>query len=429
LANVTWKGTSGSWSNSLNWLGLVAPSSSDTAVFDSTAASTATITAPVSIAAVNMAFGTGTTLLVNSALSLSGILNVASGTLDLAQGGVIHGGTLESGTYGSFVGTGGILDGVTVIGKLGGGLAINAATATLTAAANGGTVAVSNTLHLLAGSYDALTLTNVLTTTPFSLVVDPGTVTIGSAALLDFSLHDPHGQYEDYPKQAPVAITGAGTLVNNGLIYSNISDSTDPFQISTNSFINAGTLQLAPAIVPGQQQSYTIKTGPHTTQIISLKWQVTLASQFVVTGNAFTNSGTIEGSSALIDVKAASFINSGQITLADGTTQTPSVTSTTAVVNTVALPSSLKVESATFSNTGTISASIIEIDGNVTLLQLGTLLGHVVLVGTLDLQGGTLDIGAVQGTTYSFDGGIKNGTLSTGGLPLDDGQATLVVWL
>lgn len=210
-----------------------------------------------------MVFGTATTLLVGSVLSMSGILNVASGTLNLAKGGVIHGGTLETGQYGTVVATGGILDGVTVVGKLGGGVAINTTTATLTAAANAGTLSVANTLHLLSGSYDTLTLANVVTVAPFNLVVDPGTVTIGSGALLAFSLDAARSHYGDYPSQAPVAITGSGTLVNNGLIYSNVSDGTDPFQIGASSFVNAGTLQLAPAIVPGLQESVTIRTGPH----------------------------------------------------------------------------------------------------------------------------------------------------------------------
>lgn len=394
-------------------------------MFSSSTSSTATIDSQVSVAAVTLAFGTATTLLVNSGLSLSGVLDIASGTLDLARGGIVHGGTLEAGFYGVVTATGGVLDGVTVVGKLGGGVTINPATATLSAAANAGTLAVTDTLHLLPGLYDTLTLANVVAATPVNFVVDAGTVTVGSGALLNFSLRDPHGQYGDPPKQAPITIGGAGTLVNNGLIYSEVSDSTDPFRIAVTSFVNAGTLQLAPAVVPGQQLPYTIKTGPHATRSDVLYWTVTLASQFVAAGNAFTNSGTIEGSSALVDIKAASFVNSGQIALADGTTQVPVVTQSAAYISSLAVPSSLKIESAGFSNTGTIAASTIEIDGNVTLLQLGTLQGHVVLAGTLDLQGRTLDLGAIAGTTYSFKGGISNGTIVTGGIPLDDAGARL----
>ncbi len=422
MANVTWKGSSGAWSNPLDWSTLTAPSVNDTATFTSAAVSTATISQPTSTNTVNLAAGTNTTLVVGSALSLSGSFHLDGGTLDLAPGGVIKGGTIDVGT-GSLVAAGGVLDGVVVAGPLGGGVTITPATAALTAAANSGTLSVSNTLHLTAGTYDAVALVNVITATPFNLVADSGTVTLGSAAGLDFTLDDPRHVPGNPPTASQVGISGPGTLVNNGIIQSDISVQSAPLTVRVSRFVNNGTIALSPASVPSETYYYTQTVGKQT-QSGTLSWTAQFQASLQVTGASFVNGGLLEGVAAVVDVESSSFFNSGQITLADGTTQAP-VTGPQYYITTIPLPSSLKVGSATFSNTGTLSASTIEIDGNVTLPQRGTLVGHVVLAGTLDLQGGTLDLGAVSGTTYSFAGGVRNGTLATRGIPLDDANATL----
>ena len=422
MTNVTWRAGTGSWSNSLNWSTLSVPGANDTAVFDSPATSTATVVQPVVINTVNLVAGTDATLLLNSTLSLSGDLLLNGGTLDLAQGGVIKGGTLDVGA-GKLVADGGVLDGVLVAGKLGGGVAITTATAALTAAANSGTLNVSDTLHLVAGTYDGLVLANAITPAPFDLVINPGTVTLGSAATIYFSLDDPRHVPGNYPATSQVSITGSGTLVNDGLIQSDISVAGLPLRIDVANFVNNGTLAVAPAVVAGETVPYTHMVGKQIQSGV-LTWNATFQGTVEVSGTSFVNNGTLKGVSALVDVEASSFVNTGQIALADGTTQSP-VLGPQYYISTVPLASSLKVGSASFSNTGTLSASTIEIDGNLTLAQLGTLVGHVVLAGTLDLQGGTLDISASPGTTFSFQGGISHGTLLTGGIPLDDAHATL----
>ncbi len=422
MANVTWKGSSGTWANPFDWSTLAAPGAADIATFASSAVSTATISQPVSVSAINLAAGTNTTLVVGAATSLSGTLRLDGGTLDLAPGGVIQGGTLAVGA-GSLVGAGGTLDSVVVTGPLGGGAPINSATATLTAAANSGVLAVTNTLHLAAGTYDTLTLTNVITATPFNLVADTGTVTLGSAAALDFTLDDPRHVPGNVPTMAKVGISGAGTVVNNGTIQSDISIEGPPLTLSVARFVNNGTIALSPSSVPGESVNYTHTVGKQT-QSGTLTWTAGLQANFLASGSSFVNTGLLEGDAAVVDIESANFVNTGTIVLSDDTTQAPNL-GPQYYIKTIPLPSSLKIGSASFSNTGTLAASSIEIDGNVTLGQLGTLVGHVVLAGTLDLQGGTLDLGAVSGTTYTFAGGIRNGTLATRGIPLDDANATL----
>lgn len=426
MANVTWKANDGSWSSQLDWSGLAVPTAADTAVFAAADTSTATLDAPTAIAGVQLVAGSGATLLIESDLTLSGSLVVAGGTLDLAQAGTISGGTLDLGA-GTLVSNGGTLDGVLVIGPLGNGVAITAATAALTAAAavNPGTLDVSATLHLVAGAYDAMRFVNVIAAAPFDLAIDAGTVTIGANASIVLSLSDPLHQAGIYPTSAQVSVTGAGTLVNDGLIYSDISTAGPPLQLDVASFVNNGTLQLAALTIPGETQQSIVVNGKRT-QIVDLKWNATLAAQLNVGGGSFVNNGTVEGV-ALLDIESTTFVNTGKIALVDGTTQFPFHNSSQAFVLTnQPLPSQLTIGSASFSNTGTLTASTISIGSNVTLAELGTLNGHVVLTGTLDLQGGTLDIGANLSTrSFSFTGTVRNGVLITEGANLDDAHATL----
>lgn len=425
MANVTWKANSGNWTNGLDWSGLATPTAADTAVFAASDTSTATLDTPVGVAGVLLAAGSGATLLIDSTLTVSGSLVLAGGTLDLAHDGTISGGTLDLGS-GTLVANGGTLDSVLVTGPLGNGVAINAATAARTAAVavNPGTLAVSGTLHLVAGAYDAVRLVNVIGAAPFDLAIDAGTVTIGAKSSIVLSLSNPKHQAGAYPTNAQVSVTGAGTLVNDGLIYSDISTAGPPLQMDVASFVNNGTLQLVVAsVLETQQFTYYLGKQQFST---TLNWKSSFTAQLVVAGDSFHNNGTVEGT-ALLDIQSANFVNAGTIALVDGTTQVPFHNSTEAIVlSGQPLPSQLTIGSASFSNTGTLSASTISIGSNLTLAELGTLDGHVVLTGTLDLQGGTLDIGAhLSATTYSFTGTVLNGVIITEGAPLDDAGATL----
>lgn len=427
MATVTWRGNPGSWTNPLAWSSLRQPGSLDTALFAAADTSTATLAGSASVGGVVLDVGTSATLLLQGTLGLAGTLGLDDGTLDLAPGGTIEGGTVDL-AGGTVVASGGVVDGAVWLGALGNGVAITAATAAATQAATG-SLAVTGALTLEAGSYDGADI-SVSTFDTASAQIDTaasGTVTLGNGTTLFATADDPLHEAQVAPTEAGLTLGGSGSFVNAGTIVSDLAAAYVPLAIEAAGFVNTGTLALDVAMVPDIQQTFTVSQG-RIPQQVTLTFDQTLAPGLLEQSASFDNTGTILGQAASMDVTGASFANSGLIDLGTAQAQTPFVTATTAYVQTVTLLSTFDIAAsvADFVNTGTIDASFVEFDDNLTLAQLGTVHGEVLFRGTLDLQGGTLDVGKLDPTgSFTFDGTVLDGTLIADGGTIDTTEATL----
>jgi hypothetical protein len=425
MAAVIWRGSSGDWSNALSWQSLQVPGSADTAVFQAGDTSTATLDAPGAVGTVFLGLGTQATALIESTLAVAGSVDVLGGTLDLAPGGTIEGGTVDVGG-GTVLAAGGVADNVVWLGALGGGLAITAATAADTQSATGAPLALAGTLALEGGLYDTAFLAQMYAGSSDALQVGAGqTVTLGSAASIVASADDPAGGAGVFPMVASLTLGGAGSLVNDGTITSDLS--LAPLVFSAPSVVNAGTVALATATVPDVQRVFMVRSG-FIEVPVTLTFDEILVPALVLSGASFANSGLISGAAATIDVTGNSFTNSGTIALGSTSAQMPVQAGNTAYLGTVMLASTLEIAAATsFDNTGIIAATSLDFADNLTLAQLGSVSGDLLFTGTFDLGGGTLDVGRVDpGNSVIFDGTVLNGTLIVDGGTLSTTGATLV---
>ncbi len=428
MAMVTWRGVSGAWTSGLSWRSFQQPGSLDSALFSATDSSTATLAGSAAIGDVAFAAGSQATLLLQGALTLAGTLDLAAGTLDLAAGGTIEGGTVDY-AGGSVLAGGGVADGVVWLGALGDGLAITSATAAATQAATGG-LDVAGALTLEGGAYAGAAFA-VSTFATGSARIDAAAAsvaTLDSTTTIVASADDPSHSAQTAPADAGLTLGGAGSFVSNGLIVSDLASVLAPLTIDSAGFVNAGTLALNATIVADLQQTFTIYAGRFPTQV-TLTFDATYAPGLLEDAAAFANTGTILGEAASIEVAGSSFVNSGSILLATAQAQEPFVTATQAYVQTTTLDSTIDIAAAvqSFTNSGTIEASVIRFDDNLSLAQLGSVVGNVLFTGTLDLGGGTLDAGRLDPTgSFTFTGTVRNGTLIRDGGILVTGGASLL---
>ncbi len=427
MATVTWRGLSGSWSNPLSWQSFQVPGSLDTALFTGGSGSLATIDGTQSVGSAQLAAGSDVTLAVQGTLLLGTALTVSGGTLDLAAGGTIIGGTVDL-AGGSLDAGGGTADGVTWLGAFGNGLAITAATAAATQSALG-SLEIVGALTLDAGTYDgfAFVASTFASAAAQLEAAAGGTVTLGPATTLYATADDPLHEAQVPPGLAGLTLGGPGTFVNAGLVTSDLAAVDAPLTINSAGFANSGTIALNTTMVPDEQQRFTIYQG-RLPQTVTLTFNASFAPGLLEAAASFTNTGAIIGQGASMEVTGAAFANAGTVALGTAAAETPIVTSTQAYVGTITLASTLDFSAGvtTFSNTGTLAASLIEFDNSFSLSQLGTVQGDVLFRGTLDLAGGTLDVGKLDPTgSFTFAGTVKNGTLIRDGGTLVTTGATL----
>ncbi len=426
MPNVTWRGVSGAWSAAADWQGLALPGSLDSAVFGAGDTSTATITGLDAIGGISFDHASAATLLVSGTLALGGVLVLAGGTLALAAGGTIEGGTVDL-AGGSLVATGGVADGVTWLGGFGGGLVATVATALATQAALGG-LAVQGALTLESGTYAGERF-GAQTHAGGPAEIDAlahGQVTLGPGTTIDASADDPLRGAGVPPAFAGLTFGGSGTFTNAGLIVSDLSNVLAPLSITAFGFVNQGRIELDPATVPGVQQSFPVAGPPGS---ITVTYTQTFVPGLVLRGAAFENDGAITGSAATLVAQSATFVNTGSIVLGSARAQFPYSNGQTAYVQTLTVGSLIDITHAVtdFRNTGLIAADTIALDGDYTLAQLGTLHGTLLFAGTLDLGGGTLDVGALDpGHSVTFSGTVRDGLLVVDGGTLVTAGATLV---
>ncbi len=419
MAVITWGGLSGSWLMPADWLGGVAPGSADTALFQAGGSSTAELDGMASAAGITLATGSGVELLVDGALRLTGTLELEGGTLCLAPGGTISGGTVDlrgaAAGGGVFLGTGGVADGVVWLGPLGRGLAITPATATLSQRA-AGPLALAGTVTLDAGVYTGIQVeaqTYVSGAGEID-VAQGGVVTLDVATLISARADDPNADAGVAPAYAGLVLGGAGTIVSQGQIDADLSAVYAPLLISAADFQNEGVISLAPASVADVQATYKVTLGGRSPVPLTLTYTETLPPTLVLCSPQFANSGLIEGAAATLIVQGAQFTNTGTIDLTGALAQVPVANAQTAYLASVTLGSSIDVTAsvATFANTGIIAADTIEFDDDMTLAQLGAVRGTLVFTGTFDLQGGTLDLAQLDpGQSVAFTGTVRDGTL------------------
>lgn len=423
---ITWSGNSGKWSDLTQWAsGTVPRTGQDVAL----PAGGYTVTLDSTGAALDVAIAGGATLDLTGSLALAGTLSLASGGV-LALSGVLSGGTFTLGG-GTLLPAGGTLAGVTVTEGFAalGGLVIDAATVAQSVA-SGGTVSVSGSLGLAAGTYDNVTFSLDQTHGGITaLTAGTGaSVTFGANAVVALSQD---GSIVSYPLASTNAgLTGGGTMRNLGTITSGIGTPTGaPLQISVARFSNAGEIAIVP-LASHEQQIVTIGYGGkfHNVPITgTLDWTQYFAPTLDISSAAsFANTGLMTLAGGALLIEAGAFGNSGTISLADVVGQT--ITTDPSHISSLigqTLTTSVTVAAgvAQFSNLGTISADRIEFDNSVTLADLGTLHGALVIVGTLDLAGGTLVASLFQGVT--IEGTVENGTINPDGATLDISGATL----
>ena len=420
MATITWLGGAGGgdWSNPLRWSPHRIPTTLDLVTIAGTGDGTVRLGAPSTAIGVTLATGTDATLLIASDLTMPGTLIVNGGTLDLATGGRIIGGTVDEPgiTGGTIIASGGTADGVVWLAAFGNGLVITSATATNTELATGKSINVQGTLTLESGTYTAdMMVDSFGKPGSTALLADAGAaVTLNATVLL--SAVDPHAAIGEQPGTSGVLVGGLGFIDNLGTLAVQLPGGlAGGLTIAGLGMRNDGLIQLDPVVVPDVTQTFTVPGhGKTLPTLVTLTWNETLADHVAITATEFFNNVLIEGAGAVITVGGGptptTFVNSGTIELTGTTTQQANLR--TGTLDTIALPGSIEIAAGTnFANNGVITAGTIQFDGNVTLAELGTLNGLVVIAGTLDLGNGTLDATATPGTTYDLLGTVVGGTL------------------
>jgi hypothetical protein len=425
MAIFTWGGTGGTWSDHLAWVGFALPGTGDSAVIPPGAGSyTVTLDAPVSLTDLTVT-APNVTLLVESTLALTGTLNLGSATLDLAGSGVIEGGTVDA-SSGTLVMQGGTVEGVSWVGQMpGGGYVLSGSSAgswpqplTIT-----GTIGFAGSVSL----DGALVVLDATGTLEPALEAQAGSrVTIGASTQIMLQASDNTVPVPNVPVVAgvPLEIGGAGSWLNLGTIAGQYS--ADPSNaalgvtIGGETFDNAGTISLSPELSQGSDITTTLDArGRPVTEILS--WTFARPLTVHATAQVLRNEGAITLSGGTLAVSGQSFVNSGSVTVTDLTEQQLVNAGGTPVIQPQVLPGKLLIsaEVAQFSNTGTILAGTVEFDNSIGLDALSHISGQIVVDGTLDLGGGTLDV--TQYPSLSIPGLVRDGTIIAPGTALAGG--------
>lgn len=370
MAIVSWKGTTGDWTNAADWSGGVAPGAGNTASFTGAGSYTVTLYSGVSVGGVVL--NAANALLFDAgALTLAGSFTLQAGSFALA--GALDGGTLVM-AGGTLLAQGGTLDGVAVYGTL----ALTAAESTLN---------VSNGLTLDGGAGTgpgAIALTGQYSALNFlgSQMLANAVVTFGAAGAgpgqggsATLGIAEAAGATSGATLTLASSLWlreagGAGQIIIGG----------NGFSPYTDALANAGTITDAVA------NSVLTLSGP----------------------GDFVNQGTLAISNgATLDIACGGFTNAGAFSVS-GATVDFGGTFATAMLGQLA--------------GATLSAATVEIGGDdanagsTLTIGSGTALGTLLLAGTItggtvvDEGGGlvlTPGSGALDGVTYA-------GTLTPG---------------
>ena len=390
MASISWKtGVGGDWGTSADWSTGKVPGSADDVTIG--VAGSFAVTVTVAEAAHSLTLNSsGATLTDSAALTIGTQLVLKAGTLELANGGTIVGGTIAA-SGGTLVGYGGTLSGVTYQGTLdlsGASERLHISNGiTLTGAGGSG----AGTINLTGTSGE------LYVTTPITL--DNATINIGNSTAYDF-LRLTHygagsGGVTTLGSHLSIVQTGAharidanyryagDALLNRGTITAGLSGAS-LLIYGTDSFTNAGTLIAS--------NGGTLEIDP------SGSWSST--GTISETNGTLDLGGTFSGAT-LSTVKRSG----GYVSIISGAT----VTNTG---NTVNLGSGTSLGQVALD--GTIVGGTIH-DGGGGILGSGGTLSGVVYQGTLDLSGASERLHISNGITLTGAGGSGAGTINLTG--------------
>ena len=288
-------------------------------------------------------------------LSLGGVLTDSAGSITLASGGTISGGTVDV-TGGMFNWNGGTLSGVTYEG-------------TLNLTASGATGTVANGLTMAGSSGTG-----------------PGTINVtGESAYLYFDNTQ----------------TFDGATINLGSTYYYA-----PSYLYENDVSEAGNqvLTLGPGITIDIQGYAEIYAGAYSGDGIVSEGVInvtTAGAPLTIAGATFTNTGTINDTGGGLSIESAAFTNEGAIDVANGQTLTvPNGTTFTSATGTISLD----------------GTSSLVVDKALTTAQFGAV--DAASGATLDFAAGlnnagaTVTVGAGVLVEGLIDGGTINGAIN-----------------
>jgi hypothetical protein len=409
MTTYTWGSTTGYWSTAGNWTPNGGPPNAATDQADITTAGAYTVTVDASTTFLLDALvlnDASAELDVQGTLDFAGVDNTLAldaGTLLLDSGGVIQGATIQA-DGGTLAGNDGTLNGVTWQGALHlpdsttvtveDGLTVETA-----AGGPGGTIVVGNdsTLNVSGG----LTVGDAGSPGSIELARNSDEIFFTDSETLDDAAVTISGTSDFIDAYFSTLTLGADTTVD-------LSGSGDGLY---DSITNLGSI--------GVTGGYSYFSDQHET-------------------STFDNQGSLSVGNATLTVSNSTFTNEGSITVGSGGVL--DISSPNAVTNsgTVTVESGGEIElSSPLTNTGTIiieSGATVDLQGYVTLadlqaagitIQTGVLLE---ISGTLDLQGGTMEIassGAFSDVLIVGGGTIANGTIFSDGGTLTLQYATL----
>jgi hypothetical protein len=443
-STITWSGadTGQLWADPLNWVGGKAPGPGDTAVIV-TDTNDPTIAQGTTAAIQNVMFdgGPGADLVVAGTLALGGTLTLGAGSVLLASGGEVLGGTIDP--IGSEV-SGGTLDGVTLIGTptglypdaIVGGLTSLLATIdlsgvfvgnqTLTVETAVGGIDLDGVVTLAAGG--TLENTNLVdsgsgagTLVNDGVIVDTTTVT-ATAGLVNNDQMTLSGTYDQF---VGVAVTNTGTLTlgGGGDVFFGPGTGT--------SLTNSGLLNIASGTLDVEQIPFDDTGGTITLGgAAELSLGATLQGGVVIgTGGTIgggTNAGgtlegvSLEGTLTIGDFTRQGITASGDTQFASqspgvrasATLVTPLTFTGDATINDVDLTLVSFVPSGQLKGNGALTlgtASDIAFAGNANLTDAPSIVAatSLALGGTIEGFDGLLSLGAGSG------GILNTGTIET----------------
>ena len=372
MTAINWKnGVDGDWSLNTNWNPATVPASGDAVTIAAASAVPYAVTISVAEAASTLTLNQKNATVTDQAtLTMGGALTLTAGAFDLQGSGTIKGGALVM-NGGTLLTNAGTLDGVKVQGIL-----------NLTQSF-GGALTIRDGLTLTDKAGTGGGLVN-LTGLGMELNFGPGVQTINSA------------------------VAGKASTINIG------SDSSDTIfggsAVGTVSTANIGSLV---SIVQTGRSAQLVASAQAGDSMVNQGTIGAILSGggFTINGGAFVNKGLINVNNGdVLTINSSNFSNSGTVNIVNGST--------------------LNIgQGGSWSSTGKLNVtdSTINLLATVTQAELASIIragGLVDLAGTMNLAGGTLNVGA--GTAIGgllLTGTIANGTVHDGGLGLQFGTS------
>ncbi len=346
----------------------------------------------------------------NNTLTNTGVISVAAGGTLVAGGTLLNTGTITVATGGTAQ-IAGLVGLATLAGLTGGGLIDVIGTLNL----GGGT------LNLGSGTFGNLRIDGTIENGTINQT--GGTLQLGPNATL---LND---------TVLGTLIVGSPTYVTGGLVVEtatgglpgtiDMSSSSSTLHVTDSETLDNVTILLGrSANLVDNLGTLTLGTHATLSQVASLGY-IDSFNQ----GGVFVNAGLIATNGHSLHAAGATLVNAGSIAIGSGTLQVYNTLNNTGAIS-IGAGGTLSVGAMPL-NSGTIAVSAggtVVLGGLVTTAELAGISGAglVDITGTLNLAGGTLNLGTLSFGALRLDGVMSNGTLVEGAGSLSVGiSATL----